>query len=54
MIVDPQGDICSCGKRGCLETRASYKKLNSIIPFELENFAGAFEKGDEKQKKENL
>lgn len=52
MIVDPQGDICSCGKRGCLETRASYKKLNSIIPFELEDFAGAFKKGDEKQKKE--
>ena len=50
MIVAPGGDVCSCGKRGCLETVASYKVLNSIIPFELNEFEGAFEKADVEQK----
>ena len=52
MIAIPDGDICTCGKRGCLETVASYKKLNSIIPFEIEEFGEAFKKADNKQKAE--
>lgn len=52
MIVDPNGELCCCGKRGCLETKASYKKLNSIIPFEPTKFAEAFNSAAESQKKE--
>lgn len=50
MIVDLDGDECSCGKRGCLESVASYQKLNSIIPFDIENFESVFEKADNEQK----
>ena len=27
VIVDPEGDVCSCGKRGCLETVATEKSM---------------------------
>ena len=52
MIVDPDGDICSCGKRGCLETVASYQKMKSIVPFEIEEIEEAFEKAVKEQNKE--
>ena len=34
LIVEPGGIPCVCGRRGCLETRASYKALSAIMPFE--------------------
>lgn len=37
-IVEKNGRKCSCGRRGCLETRASYPALSSIVPFEMEDF----------------
>ena len=34
LIVEPGGTLCVCGRRGCLETRASYRALSAILPFE--------------------
>lgn len=31
IIVDPQGQLCSCGKHGCLETFLSYPNLQRAI-----------------------
>ena len=42
VIVQKDGDICSCGKRGCLETKVSITALNKIIPFDKDNFFKAY------------
>ena len=31
-IMDPNGKVCNCGRRGCLETKVSYRALRSLIP----------------------
>ena len=31
-IVDPNGELCSCGRRGCLETRLSVRALGPLLP----------------------
>ncbi len=46
-IVEKGGRLCTCGRRGCLETKVSHKALNEIIPFEAEKFADVFESTDE-------
>lgn len=38
IIIDKDGDRCSCGRRGCLETRVSINALNRITKFEKEDF----------------
>lgn len=35
-IVEPGGKLCTCGRRGCLETRLSYRALSEIMHFDLE------------------
>ena len=40
-IVKPGGEVCSCGRRGCLETRVSYQALQRIHPFAVADFGKA-------------
>jgi predicted NBD/HSP70 family sugar kinase len=40
MPIDPQGDLCACGNRGCLELRAS---LGSVKKFAERRFGSAIE-----------
>ena len=42
-IVEPNGAQCSCGRRGCLETKISYQALNKIHPFSEANLGMAYE-----------
>lgn len=42
-IVEKNGKKCSCGRRGCLETRVSYQALSQILPFEMEEFGEVYE-----------
>ena len=43
-IVDKNGEQCSCGRRGCLETKVSFSALNKITPFTVETFGEAFQR----------
>ena len=43
-IVDKDGELCSCGRRGCLQTKVSYSALNKITPFTPETFGEALAK----------
>lgn len=47
-IVDPKGTLCSCGRRGCLETKISYQALHQIVPFEEGEFGKVYESVAEK------
>lgn len=38
-IVEKDGKECSCGRRGCLETKVSYQAMQEIEPFEVSEFA---------------
>ena len=51
-IVDPNGKLCSCGRRGCLETKISYKALRSIMPFTPQTFTEMYEKSSDDVKKQ--
>ena len=42
-IVEPNGIRCSCGRRGCLETKISYQALNGIRPFAETDLGEAYE-----------
>lgn len=42
-IVEPNGVKCSCGRRGCLETKISYQALNQIRPFAETDLGNAYE-----------
>lgn len=42
-IVEPSGAQCSCGRRGCLETKISYQALNKIRPFSQSDLGFAYE-----------
>lgn len=46
MIVDPDGETCSCGRTGCLETKVSVGAMNRILPFTPGSFAEAYERAD--------
>lgn len=41
-VVERNGKPCSCGRRGCLETKVSYQALSRKIPFEQEEFGSAY------------
>ncbi len=41
-IVDPNGRTCSCGRKGCLETKVSYRALHEILNFTPDTFEEAF------------
>ncbi len=41
-IVEKDGKACSCGRRGCLETKVSYKALNEIVSFDTDGFGQAY------------
>ena len=41
-IVDMNGEKCSCGRTGCLETLLSYQALNKIIDFQPDDFENAY------------
>jgi len=51
VIVDPDGDVCSCGRTGCLETKVSVGALNRILPFTPGTFASAYERADSDTKR---
>ena len=51
-IVDPNGRKCSCGRRGCLETKVSYNALNAIMPFAPEDFESSYSNADPKTRSE--
>lgn len=42
-IVEPNGAQCSCGRKGCLETKISYQALNKIRPFHESGLGVAYE-----------
>ncbi len=50
-IVDPNGKQCSCGRRGCLETVASYPALTEFCPFEMADFGKIYAQEKAKQSK---
>lgn len=41
VVVDPDGDLCRCGKRGCLETVAGIEALAEADPAQLDRAAAA-------------
>ena len=45
-IVDKNGELCTCGRRGCLQTKVSYSALNKITPFTPETFGEALQRED--------
>jgi len=48
VVVQESGDLCRCGKRGCLETVSSVRALLNQLNMEsLESLRAAFESGDE-------
>ena len=46
-IVDRDGELCSCGRRGCLETKVSYRALSRVVPFMENEFGHAYHKAEE-------
>jgi predicted NBD/HSP70 family sugar kinase len=46
-IVNKDGSLCSCGRRGCLETEVSYYTLSKRLEFETDAFGQAYEAADE-------
>lgn len=45
-IVEKDGELCKCGRRGCLETKVSYQALCRIEPFEEESFGEIYRKSE--------
>ena len=46
-IVKKDGSLCSCGRRGCLETEVSYYTLTKRLAFEPDGFGEAYLTADE-------
>ena len=52
-IMDPKGKLCNCGRRGCLETKVSYKALTELMPsFTPDSFEECYEKASADVKKQ--
>lgn len=45
-IVERDGNLCSCGRRGCLETKVSYRALTGSVPFVAEEFGQVYRKAE--------
>lgn len=45
-IVEKDGELCKCGRRGCLETKVSYQALCRIEPFEENSFGEIYRKSE--------
>ena len=43
-IIERNGAMCNCGRRGCLETKVSYRALSGIVPFAVEEFGEVYRK----------
>lgn len=41
-IVEKNGEKCSCGRRGCLETKISYKAMKSKKDFQVDKFGEVY------------
>jgi len=52
MIVEKNGKKCTCGRRGCLETRVSYNALSEKYPFEMKDFGEEYKKAGDEEKKD--
>lgn len=46
-VVEREGRLCSCGRRGCLETKVSYQALSREIPFAPEEFGAVYRRAVE-------
>lgn len=57
-IVERDGMLCNCGRRGCLETKVSYHALSKKKPFEPRRFGDVYRealaKGDAKAYEEAM
>lgn len=51
-IVEPDGKKCLCGRRGCLETKVSYRALKKIANFTPETFGEVYQSVKKKDRKE--
>ena len=47
MTLHPQGKLCTCGKRGCLEAYVSARLLSEELGITLTEFFSRLENGDE-------
>lgn len=45
-IVERDGDLCSCGRRGCLETKVSYRAMVKSVPFAADEFGQAYRRAE--------
>ncbi len=45
-IVEKDGDLCKCGRYGCLETKVSYNALNKKMKFAQEDFEKAYRQAE--------
>lgn len=50
-IVEKDGELCKCGRRGCLETKVSYKALYKVKPFKEIEFGDIYQKTKTKLEK---
>lgn len=46
-VVERDGRLCGCGRRGCLETKVSYQALSRVISFAPEEFGAVYRKAVE-------
>lgn len=53
-IVEKNGLKCSCGRRGCLETKVSLSALNKIVTFEEDDFGKVYKEASGTAAKEQL
>lgn len=53
-IVEKDGELCKCGRHGCLETKVSYQVLCGIEPFEENSFGEVYRKSEGTAKRQEF
>lgn len=53
-IVEKDGELCKCGRHGCLETKVSYQALCEIEPFEENSFGEVYRKSEGTVKRQDF